>query len=104
MSMPLYKFEQLCPGDCFRLKDDDEYRYIRTDDLYDAERKMSINAINLDTGFGTYFFENKPIEELIMTLRQTPGKLRYKKKLEMKIKNAVQSEGQSEGEEKSDPV
>lgn len=104
MSMPLYKFGQLCPGDCFRLKDDDEYRYIRTDDLYDAERKARINAVNLDTGFGTYFFENKPIEELVMTLRQTAGKLKYKKKLEMKFKNAVQSDGQSESKEKSDSV
>lgn len=75
MARPLSKFGQLCPGDCFKLKDDDEYRYIRTDDLYDMERKVRINAVNLDTGFGTYFFENKPIEELTMTLKHTHVKI-----------------------------
>lgn len=89
MEKPLTKFGQLSPGDCFGLKPSDGYRYLRVDDLYDPYMQVRINTINLDTGFGKYFFKETKIEELTIDIKQPRGRQRYKIQKEDKNKNGI---------------
>lgn len=83
MSRAITKFGNLYPGDCFVLKKSDGYRYIRTDDLYDPDMQVRINAINLDTGFGKYFFKETDIYQLTMNTKLQNKKLRRELKNEI---------------------
>lgn len=73
-----YTFKKCSIGDCFVLADDPEsYRYMRTDDLYDPYMTVRVNAINLDTGFGKYFFDDTKVTRVSISEYRGGMKLDY---------------------------
>lgn len=73
-----YTFKKCSIGDCFILSGDmDGYRYMRVEDLYDPYMTVRVNAINLDTGFGKYFFDETKVHRIAISEYKSSTRLDY---------------------------